>query len=153
MASISSYNYIITTVKGKRFEWGSLSVPASIAAAGDDTYCHQFTVGTSSTLTLWDANATQVNQLADFDLLLLACDLPLYIEFQSAATIRYNVLRLSGTGTANSFGVPLILGADDTLTGTGDMATDIANTGVLEKIRVHNADASNTAEVLIMLFT
>lgn len=153
MASISNYSYLITTVKGQTYRFGSLTSPATIDAAGDDAYAKQYTIATSTTVTLWDAAATSPQGLTDFDFMLVACDLDLYIELQTEATIRYNVLGLEGSGTAGNWGPPLILGRDDSLTDVNDMVTDLSNTGVLKKIRVHNADASNTAECVLVMFT
>lgn len=153
MASINTIFYMFATVNGKRYEFGSLSLPLSITAAGNDI--HEFTrsVGTSSTLKVYDAS---ISSCADFDYMLIAvdydCMLELVTDDNNTVGDEFYTVPLSGTGRTNEYGIPFILTRDDSYANYGKNFAS-GTLDVIDLARVRNLSSTQIAQVMCLAFT
>jgi len=152
MATVNCYNYIIATVNGKRYEFGSLTEPQAITAAGNDVYELVTTVATSTAIEIFDV----ADDLADFDFLIVACDQDLMLEMvvddNAGVGEEEFTVKLTGSGTTGEWGVPFILSSDVSYANY----TQAFAAGTLDKIErltVKNLSAVTTAQVLCLAFT
>lgn len=152
MASIYNYSYVIATVGGKKYEFGSLTEPQTITAAGNDTYELRKTVATSTAIEIFDVD----NNLADFDFLLVASDFDLQLQMivdqdDDVGRVAFT-LPLTGSGTAEEYGPPIILCDDDSYANyTYDYAGGTLD--VIERINVKNLSTTQAAQVICLAFT
>lgn len=159
MVSINAYQYLVATLRGKKYEFGSLSSPTVLTAAGDDIYEVTKTVAVSTAVTLWDP-ADSAMSVSDFDVLVLATDFDLEWEFTvdvgGEVGTRLQTGEILGSGTAGTYGYPLIMTSDDAYGSnyTAGWAAPVPNTtDVIDKIMVKNQSATNAAQVILLLFT
>lgn len=157
MASISKYDYLTATVNGVRYEFGSMSVPQVITAAGDDAYVYTATVAVSTAITVWNAvTSPPAVGPSDFDLLLLASDYDLDVELTSGfgtAKVRYANVELLGSGTTGTWGPPFVLYSDDTMDSDYTSAWGAGAADTFDVIKVKNQSSTQAAQMLVMIFT
>jgi len=148
--------YVRTAVdlllNGKRISFGSTVKPVAIAIAGEARET-TLQIAASSVETLFDASS---GPIGDFDFLLIASDRDVVLEFTTdqndGVGDELYTMTLKGTGTEGEYGVPVMLGSDVSIAnytenfggGTDD---------VIDRIRAKNEDASNTANVIIIVAT
>lgn len=151
MASIHVVSYVIATVNGRKYEFGSLSTPTALTAAGNLPFEQVESIAQNTTKTLFST----ANDLANFDFLLIASDQDVLIELTcdrgNEVGDEYLVLKVLGSGTANVYGVPLMFSSDFSralYTSNFAAGTD----DVIDQIRARNTGAT-TANVLCMAFT
>lgn len=152
MASIHVFRYVIATVNGRTYKFGSLAEPIATITAGSNL-AHEVirSVAQNITATLYDATT----DIADFDYMLCASDQDVLLELTTdqnngVGDEPYTV-PLSGSGTANEYGLPFDLGRDDSY------ANYTVNFGggtldVIDRVRVRNL-GSTTANVVCLAFT
>jgi hypothetical protein len=152
MASIYNYSYVLATVNGRKYEFGSLTTPTTIAAAGDDVYELITSVAVSTSIKIFDVD----EDLADFDFLLVAADWDLQLQVvvdddgdvgEAAFT-----LPVEGSGTTGTWGPPVIFASDDSYANyTVDFAGGTLD--VIERLNVKNNSATQAAQVVCLAFT
>lgn len=134
-------------VDGELIAGGSFESPTSISVTGE---IHQqvFSVEANSTQLLYN------NELSGFTFLWIQSDRDIILEFTTDVGNDVGdevyTLELAGTGTANLYGVPFILGSDDSYANyTVNFAGGTLD--VIDRIRCRNLDTSNAAKVKIVV--
>ena len=151
-ATLKLISHVIVDIDGKPYQAGSLTQARTIALGSDLPYEMVFSVPPSTPTTavkLFDI----AENLADFDFLLIETDLTVLLQFATNGATEYDVKELLGSGTANSYGIPFLLGSDDTQQqdGTIDLFDGTADT--IEQIYAYNESATDTARVHILAAT
>lgn len=152
MATIRVYSYAVVEIDGQTYVFGSLSTPVSITAASGIGKFEKFSIAASGTATLWDDG----NNPSDFDFLLIASDQDIQVQFvvddDGDVAEKSFTLPVEGTGTANSYGVPLILPADDSYAGDFTVDFGAGTLDVIDRITCKN-NGSSTANVIVWAVT
>ncbi len=142
MSSLKLISHVIVDIDGKPYQMGSLTQAKSVVLGSDLVYESVHSVGPETQVKIFDED----QDLADFDFLLIESDLTVQLFFGTDSVSEYFRIELLGSGVANEYGVPFILGSDYAqFLGLGD--------DVIHDIYAYNADAEDTARVHIFAAT
>jgi len=148
-ATLKLISHVIVDIDGKPYQAGNLAQARTITLGSDLVYESVFSVAPTTAVKLFDI----AENLSDFDFLLIETDLTVLLQFATNGATEYDVKELLGSGTANSYGIPFLLGSDDTQQqdGTIDLFDGTADT--IEQIYAYNESATDTARVHILAAT
>lgn len=151
MSTLQLTTLVKALVDGVPYEGGSLDSPFNITITGD-AHFQVVTVATETTADIFNVDT----DIGDFDLLWVQADFDLFVELTvdkggDVGTVPIP-LYIPGSGTANSFGRPLIIPsniskANYTINFAG------GTNDVIDRVRVRNESTTQAAKVLIAAIT
>ncbi len=151
-ATLKLIRYAIVDIDGKPYRLGHLTEEVTITLGDELVHEHVHSVGPGTIVKIFDVD----EDLADFDFLWIESDLDVMLEFvvDDDADVGEvaSTFPLEGSGTANSYGVPFILGRDDAYANY-TVAFAAGTLDVIETIRARNLDDTDTARVHIFAAT
>lgn len=148
-ATLKLISHVIVDIDGKPYQAGSLTVARTLTLGSDLVFEQIYTVAPTTAVKLFDV----AENLADFDFLLIETDLDVLLEFITNTAANYYRQALLGSATANSYGIPFMLGADDTDQQDGTVAAFDGTADTIEQIYAYNESATDTARVHILAAT
>lgn len=144
-ASLHIYTFAAVKIDGETREFGRIDRPASIAVAGQLVE-KTVNVAASTTVKLFDTSL----DLSSFEAVLVASDFDVMLEMVTDDNGTYGdepaTIGIRGSGVANEYGVPHILGRDDSYAGyTKNFGGGTLD--VVDIIRVRNLSSTQAAKV------
>jgi hypothetical protein len=149
MANVYVYSYLVGSINGRRYEAGSLTNPIGKTV----TLAYEIikSVAPTTTVELFDTS----KDLSAFQLLWIASDYDLMLELSTDTNATYGerdaTVELVGSGIAETYGMPFILGSDASYANyTVNFAAGTVD--VIDRIRARNLSSTNTAKVQVLAF-
>jgi len=149
MGTLKLISHAIVDIDGKPYQLGSLTIARTLSLGSDLPYERVFSVAPTTAVKIFDI----AEYLPDFDFLWIETDLDVLVQFATNSSAEYFVKKLLGSGTANSYGVPFTLGADDTQRQDGTINLFDGTADTIEQIYACNESATDTARVHIFAAT
>lgn len=152
MATLTSYNYIVTVINGITYTFGSLSVPKFFTLSDENAYVYSASIPVSSSASILDVST----DISDFDFLLIASDYDVMIEFVTDdgdhVGERSYTIEVAGSGTAGEMGIPSILTSNSSYANyTVGFAGGTLD--VIEKVTAKNNSTTTAAKVFCLAFS
>ena len=152
MGTARLYQRLEIDIDGITYSLGSRDVPQTITFGSDLHVLKTLNVAASGTTEVFDVD----DDLADFDVLAIACDRNLVLELVTDDDGNVGqedfTIGLLGTGTDNDFGPLFVLTRDDSYANY-TVAFAGGTLDVIERLTVKNLDASNAAKVQVLAAT
>lgn len=133
MANFQVYGRFSGRFDNTVVQGGSLEIPVSFTVAGQK-YDQIYSIAASANTTIYNNTFS-----GDFDFLFIQSDFSVRLVFTDTNSNTF-ALQVKGTGVANRYGVPFILGLDETTDASNTIATIVAHNDV---------QTTNTAKVRI----